>query len=437
MKRRQFHVALASLPLCMQAAQASAEEYQTTSPSTSVGPVVGHVSPTSAMLWMRPSDKPGDYLLRVYAAASPQPEWEQLSSAAADHDYCVKWLISGLQPETEYRYEVTCGGQSVAQGDDLRFKTAPASAASKVRFALGSCASMDPIRLWSDIEQRQVDGLLLLGDTPYIDSTDLAFARQRHREFLSIAPLAKLLRHTPTWSTWDDHDFGGNDTSGKLVGKANTRQAFTEYRANPSFGHDDQGIYCRFSYGPVDVWLLDTRWFSDTEPSPADASKPTLLGKRQWQWLLDSLKQSTAPFKLLTCGMIWDDKENRERDDWGTYAYERQRLFQLIGEHKIPGVILVGGDIHCSRLLKYKTEGTCGYPIYQLIVSPFHSGVIPSLNVAHPDLIHGSATPHVWLQLDIDATQTPATLRAEWVQMDGAKMWTLNVTATELHAEAS
>ena len=31
-------------------------------------------------------------------------------------------------------------------------------------------------------------------------------------------------------------------------------------------------------------------------------------------------------FKLLACGMIWDDKKNGESDDWGTYMHERQAL---------------------------------------------------------------------------------------------------------------
>jgi alkaline phosphatase D len=56
--------------------------------------------------------------------------------------------------------------------------------------------------------------------------------------------------------------------------------------------------------------------------------------------------------------MIWDDKENFESDDWGSYTHERAELFDFIGRENISGVLLIGGDIHCSRLLKYKNRGT-------------------------------------------------------------------------------
>ena len=428
--RRAFNLALLTTPLALQSMHASGMETQQ---APSVGPMVGHVSESSCVIWFRTANVTGPVQLVVYDASGQRIIQQLEADAHPDHDYCVRWSITNLEPATEYRYSIPRVSQTLFNTDEFAFRTAPPSKApGKVRLAIGSCADLNPIKLWSDIENDRVDGLVLLGDTPYIDSTDLKIARRRHREFLSIKPLAKLICHTPTWATWDDHDFGGNDTNGTLKGKENTRQAFTEYRALSNFGHDGQGIYSMFRYGGLDVWLLDTRWFANTEPSPADPSQPTLLGKQQWDWLRDSLKQSTAPFKLITCGMIWDDKQNQERDDWGTYSYERQSLFEFIGREKITGVLLVGGDIHCSRLLKYKTEAVCGYPIYQLIVSPIHDRVIPKLNVAHPDLVHGSATPHVWLKLDVDTTQSPATLRAEWVQLQGEKMWTLEVNENDL-----
>ncbi len=395
--------------------------------------MVGHVSDRDGYVWYRTDGQPGDYELIVTEVPSGEIVSQVSAEAKSENDFCMRWKITGLKAATEYGYIIKRAGGASVVPDRFKFRTAPASGTpAKVTLAMGSCADMEPIKLWSDIEAAVVDGLVLLGDTPYIDTTKLEIARQKHREFLSIQPLARLIRHTPTWGTWDDHDFGGNDTSGKLKGKENTRRAFVEYRANDQFGADDQGIYTKFSYGPIDVWLLDTRWFSETEPSPVDPDKPTLLGARQWAWLKETLRASRAPFKLITCGMIWDDKENKERDDWGTYTYERQALFEFIGENRISGVLLVGGDIHCSRLLKYKTESICGYPIYQMIISPFHARVIPQLNVAHPDLIHGSATPHVWLKIDVDSTRSPPTLRAEWIQMNAQKLWALEVSLPDL-----
>lgn len=397
--------------------------------------MVGHVAATSANVWFRPSEA-GDYMLQVVADGESAPSSavrKVRATASADNDLCVVWKVTGLQPATKYCYSIVAESGAIVSDEGCCFSTAPNPVNdAKVCLAIGSCADSKPLKLWKQMEERGAEGLVLLGDTPYIDTTNLATARKKHRDFLASPDLAALINHTPTWGTWDDHDFGRNDSDGRLKGKENTRQAFVEYRANDGFGHDQSGIYSSFRYGPVEVFLLDTRWFSRTEKSPVDADKPTLLGKQQWEWLQASLKASTAPFKVIACGMIWDDKENTESDDWGTYVHERDALFAFIGEQKISGVVLIGGDIHCSRLLRYKTESVVGYPIHQFIVSPIHDRVIPSLNVAHPDLIKGAAIPHVWLRLEVDSTVTPATLHAEWVQMDGRKMWDISLTQTQL-----
>jgi hypothetical protein len=73
-----------------------------------------------------------------------------------------------------------------------------------------------------------------------------------------------------------------------------------------------------FHYEPLEVFLIDARWFSRTEPSQFDPEQATLLGRQQWKWLRQSLLASTAPFKLLCTGMTWDDKQ-WDTDHWDSY----------------------------------------------------------------------------------------------------------------------
>ena len=420
--RREFGTAAGTGLLLHQLSMSSAISIAT---GNSTGPMIGHVSETTAHIWFRPAER-GSYT--VVAHSEDGDTLRETARATSDNDGCITWTLRKLVADNRYDYQILdSNGRIVAGNDnDHYFVTSPdVSKAGRVCLAFGSCAHTKPLKLWQQMHDEGAQGLVLLGDTPYIDSTDLAVARQKHREFLQIPELAELTRNTPTWGTWDDHDFGKNDSDGTLPGKENSRQAFIEYRANASFGHDDKGIYTKFRYGAIEVFVLDTRWFARTEPSPVDPDQPTLLGARQWTWLKESLKESTAPFKIIACGMIWDDKENSESDDWGTYTHERTALFDFVGNNDISGVVLIGGDIHCSRLLQYKTEDNVGYPIRQCIVSPIHDSTIPSLNVAHPDLIHGAAIPHVWLRVEADTTTTPATLEAKWLQMDGQAMWTM------------
>ena len=90
-----------------------------------------------------------------------------------------------------------------------------------------------------------------------------------------------------------------------LKAKQTAAKAFSEYRPNPSVGENEQGIYTKFKSGPVEVFLLDARWFARTEVSKHNGI-PTLLGEQQWAWLEKSLKDSTAPYKVLACGMIFN-----------------------------------------------------------------------------------------------------------------------------------
>ncbi len=427
--RREFGVAAGSTLLLQQFLLGAKPTFAA---DRDTGPLIGHVSDTTAHLWFRPT-QPGNYTIAVTKDEGEERLTTTTSTAA--NDFCITWELSELNPSTRYRYQIFNEYNELITDDidEHHFTTAPApSQPNRVCLAFGSCAHSKPLKLWKQMSEQGVQGLVLLGDTPYIDSTDLGVLRQKHRAFLQVPELANLVRKTPTWATWDDHDFGKNDSDGTLPGKEYSRQAFVEYRANANYGHEHEGIYTRFRYGPVEVFVLDTRWFARTEPSPIDPDKPTLLGARQWAWLQQSLLASTAPFKIITCGMIWDDKQNTESDDWGTYTHERTALFEFLGANNISGVVLIGGDIHCSRLLKYKTEDQVGYAIRQCIVSPIHDSTIPSLNVAHPDLVRGEAIPHVWLRVEVDSTASPTTFEAKWQQMDGQDMWSMNLDEADL-----
>ena len=117
-------------------------------------------------------------------------------------------------------------------------------------------------------ENAAADAIFLMGDTPYIDQSGLNIVRERHRKFLQIPELAALASHTPTMGTWDDHDFGRNNGNGRnmMSGKDRTRQAFVEYRGHSQFGDGKEGVYHKVDLGMMEIFLIDPRFFSQTEP---------------------------------------------------------------------------------------------------------------------------------------------------------------------------
>ena len=285
------------------------------------------------------------------------------------------------------------------------------------RILFGSCADENEVTAaaWRRATALAPDAFVLLGDTPYIDSTDPAVQERRYREFSEFLPFADLVQATPMMgSVWDDHDFGRNDVDGKLKGKENSRAAFVAARSaapfQPPYGGDDGGIYSSFRSGPVEVFLLDTRWFARTAPSEFDPQQPTLLGRSQWRWLRESLRASDAPFKVLACGMVWNGSVRpRKTDHWGAYPAEFKGLCQFLGEAKIEGVLLIGGDIHRPRVIRHDVAGDAGYPLLELISSPMHERVIGSAKVPHPGLLFDSGKGQVVLELSATEEELRAT----------------------------
>ena len=401
------------------------------------GPFVGHVTSTTAMVWARCS-APGPYGLTARGIGG-RDEVAATAEATPETDMCVVWRLTGLRAGSTHRYEVTHEGQRIVGDEDTFFTTPSAQDAPSVtRLAIGSCAREDAgsARVWRRMAAVEPHAVVLLGDTPYIDSTVLEIQRTRYGEFAAVPEFADLLRNRPLYATWDDHDFGANDTDGRLDGKEDARRAFIEYHANPSYGEGDEGVYTKFRRGGIEVFLLDTRYFAGTEASPAAAEEPTLLGRRQWEWLRRELRASTAPFKLLASGMIWNAAVRPGKPDhWGSYPHERDALIRFIGEQDISGVVLAGGDVHRTRVLRYETTDIAGYPITELITSPIHAGVIDTANAPHPALVHDSGEPNCFLLLTVDTTVAPLTLTAQFQNAAGRELYSLTLNAEELVAQ--
>ena len=428
-------VAIPFVLLLATAATVAQESKPVVLPPAELGPFVGAVTPKTALLWARVA-APGDVGLVVIG-----PEGSRRFKATADveRDLTVHWAIDGLEPDTRYeaivtainpkRVPETAGPTVSVSGAAARFRT-PSDPlfATSARLVFGSCANdlkyPDP-PIFRTILKAAPDAFVMLGDTPYIDSTDLTKQRLRYRAFYAQAGVAALLQRVPTYGTWDDHDFGKNDTNGLLAGRENSRRAFLEYHANPYAGIGDDGVFTRFRVGPIDVFLLDTRWFSWTERSFADQTKPTLLGSRQWLWLQRELKASTAPFKVLASGMIWNGAVRPGKTDyWGAYEHERAALFGFVAKEKINGIVLMGGDIHRSRVLKHGPKwADVGYPLYEFVSSPLAADIIKEAAAPEPDLVFDGGEAFYYVALDADVRTTPAKLTGRVMTGEGKEVF--------------
>lgn len=390
LRRRSFLAAtgLSGLFLALPKAIAGVLGY----PRALQGPMLGAPGPNHLAVWVRASGA-FEVLLEVATDRDFKHVVQTTSAVASpEHDCCLTLRADGLQPGTGYWYRLRYDGQPDRfQFLPHRARTAPAGNAA-FAVAFGSCCRIqyDPEqRIWNTVRALEPDMFLWLGDNIYADSDQPAALADLYGRGRVVPSLEPLLRSVPQLATWDDHDFGYNDSDGRSPFKADALRIFKRFWANPSYGQaDDPGVYCRQHYGGVDFFILDGRYHRDPTETP-DTPRKTMLGARQKAWLKRELKASTTPFKVLAIGGGWSSAENEKGgDSWAVYMAERNELFDFIRDEGIGGVVCISGDSHMGELNCIPWSQRGGYDIYDFCSSPLaqmpaakHTRQVPEVRV--------------------------------------------------------
>ena len=213
--------------------------------------------------------------------------------------------------------------------------------------------------------------MLWLGDNTYYrevdwDSKTGIYYRNTHtRSLPELQPLLSKMQH---YSIWDDHDFGSNDAVGSFYNKKLTLEAFKDFWANPNYDiSGGTGISGQFSYNDIDVFMLDNRW---NRTPIYDSAKGKILGKKQLNWLMSSLKNSHASFKLIMVGGQFLNP-NKVYENMANYPEERQKLIDFIKDEQIMNVVFLTGDRHHSEVSEMELSET--HSIFDITASPITS----------------------------------------------------------------
>jgi alkaline phosphatase D len=393
---------LAFLPLVVLAA-AWPLLAQPEQPRLAAGPMVGHVSDSSARVWVQ-LEQPAAVSLELRPAGTT--EWQALQGpyalarARPDRRLAVTLTASGLAPATLYEYRLTANGQPLSAATEQSFRTPPlAGEPEDLRIAFGSCidADSDPDpRIFAAAGRLRPDVFLFIGDNVYFgdaraewDQPELMW--ERYRQGRALASLQPLLRRTASYATWDDHDFGPNDSDKLYPYRDVALSIFSTYWANPAYGSGGaKGVWYRFTRGRVELFVLDNRYHRDPRGAPDDEHK-SQLGPEQRAWLQDVLPKSRATFKILVSGgQVLSRYHPFESFD--EYRHERQWLLGLIERHRIAGVVLLSGDRHLGEVLRWMPPEV-PYPLYELTSSPLSAGIastMPPPDAEVPERLPGS-----------------------------------------------
>lgn len=326
----------------------------------------------------------------VVAWAYPRPQ----------DDFTAVLEVPQVPAGLDWHYELEIDG--VPMGLDAPpIQTAPSPGTPvNFHFAFGSCSRDLEQPIFTAIDATDPALFLFVGDNHYANSNNLEAVRWAYRRFRKLPPRAALLAHTPILSTWDDHDFVGNNTDGTDPLKYNALQAFSEYWANPSYGTDaTPGVFHRYAYGDVEFFFVDDRYHRNVETD-------SMLGAAQRDWIITALGESSATFKFLVSGSVWT--EHGSSDSWAAYLTERDQLFDAIEDQAIDGVVLLSGDIHRSQIRWIDPTGE-GYPLLELTSSPLATG--PGNCANQPDW-EDCYEGNSFIEVNVDTTVPNPTLHA-------------------------
>lgn len=341
------------------------------------GPMVGAVTSSSILIWARLSDPRA---VQVEYGTSPLLDQTRRSDAVTakpEDDHTVRLQIDGLEAGTTYYYRLLVDGEPddyLGAKPPFRVATAPAPGLrGRFRIGFGSCARIqeDPIQqIWLVVNDAKPELFFWLGDNVYADTHSLDIFQEEYRRQRMVPAAQPVLTSVPQLATWDDHDYGLNNHDRTSPVKEVGLSAFKQYWANPSYGlPGTPGVFFKYSYGAVDFFVLDGRYYRDPNADP-DRPGKTMLGHRQLGWLKDGLKESTATFKVLVSGSGWSRAKGPGGDAWSSFLYERDTLFSFIRDEEIQGVVLMSGDTHVAEAncIPFSEQG--GYDFYDLTSSP-------------------------------------------------------------------
>jgi len=249
--------------------------------------------------------------------------------------------------------------------------------------------------------------------------------------------LQKFMASMPQYSIWDDHDYGPNDIGKSYILKEESRKIFMNYSCNPSYGQKSEGIYSVVSYGDVDIFLTDDRYFRSEDDMPdsingkANPDK-TYFGKMQLDWLKNALLFSKATFKVIaTGGQILNPLSDFECMRF--YSIEYKELMNFLADEKIKGVLFFTGDRHHSEVIKQERKGL--YPLYDVTNSPYTSGVgkVRGDELNNPARIPGTLVEaQNFTRVSVSGKKNERLMKIEFLGIKGEKLGEWSVSEKEL-----
>jgi alkaline phosphatase D len=426
------------------------------------GPMLGYAEIQEVAVWLQTRAAAA---VRLRYWEEGRPETARTSEAVetgASGDHVARFVLPGLAFGTRYEYQVVVNGELVELPYPARFATQPMwrwrGDPPALRIALGSCLYVnDPpfdrpgapygggYEILAAIAAQEPQMMLWLGDNVYLreaDWTTESGMRARYAHTRALPELQPLLARVHHYATWDDHDYGPDNSDRSFRGREAALRVFRDYWANPAAGTvETPGVFFRFEWGDVELFVLDDRFHRSPGELFPDAEK-RMLGRQQLRWLQESLRSSEAPFKLVVSGSQVLNPRIPERpslagehdlEGMRNFPVELEELLAFLRAQRVEGVVFLSGDAHLGELARLQPEGL--YPLYELTTSPLTAGVaqVSETTAPNPARVPGTlVVARNFATLEVTGPAGDRTAVLALHDADGAVLWRHPIHQREL-----
>ena len=356
------------------------------------GPMVGYSTMQEVLLWVQTEERANVHF-EYYEINNPKVKFStDKIETEKKNGYVAKLIADQVIPGKKYKYEVYINNYKIERNYAMEFQTQELwkwrTDPPDVKFIIGSCSYINEpkfdrpgkpygsnFEIFNSINKKKPDFMLWLGDNTYLREPDwnsrTGFIK-RYSHTRAFPELQPLLASTHHYATWDDHDYGPNNSDGSFWLKETASEIFKLFWGNPNYNVTGKGgITGFFQWSDLDFFLLDNRYHRTANNNLTGNRQ--MLGKDQIDWLINALSFSQASFKFVAVGgqVI---SNGAVYENYATYPDERKYLLDKIREAKIEGVIFLDGDRHHTILSKMQ-ETKNVYPLYDLTCSSLTAGV--------------------------------------------------------------
>lgn len=418
------------------------------------GPMLGQVELRDAKIWLEVKPAVKSVKLVYNKKGSAAATTVAYAGQLGKNFNPLQFQVGGLEPATTYQYNFIIDGKRSGGGE---FTTKPLwqwrqKVPPDFSFLTGSCAYFnEPVydrpgtpygkdsSIFKTMAKEKAAFMLWTGDNWYTREVDyysewgLWYRPHRDR---SLPVLQDFLKAMPHYASWDDHDYGPNNSGSGYVLKNESRNVFMNYWCNPSYGENGEGIYTMISHSDVDIFLCDDRWWRSADPVKDSINgKPNpekvMLGRKQMQWLKNSLLYSGATFKIIVIGSQVLNPVS-PYDKLRDFSLEYNELMGFLQEYNINGVLFLSGDRHHSEIIKVDRPGT--YPLYDITVSPLTSGThkFTAPEDRNPYRIIGIDEKQNYGRLSVSGGEGQRKLTVEFLGVKGEKLGEWSITENGL-----